>query len=72
MRPWTTRRLLQLIGCSFAELVFFAYVPVPWPVRLVTSAAIAAVLVLCWRRADNPKPRHARRRLGPPIEWIDR
>jgi hypothetical protein len=67
-----TRRLLQLIGCMAVEIAFFAYVPVPWPFQMLAGAVVGSVLVLCWRRADNPKPRHARRRLGPPIEWIDR
>jgi hypothetical protein len=72
MTSQTARRLLQLAAVIFAESLFFAVVPVPLLLRLLIGLACGLALTRHWRRVANPKPKHSRKRLGPPMEWIDR
>jgi hypothetical protein len=72
MSDQTARRLLQLGCLMIAESVFYAFVPVPAWGRVLIGIALGLALIRHWSRVANPKPKHSRKRLGPPLEWIDR
>lgn len=69
MRDTVARRLIQFGLLMVAEGLFFSNVLMPWYFQLVVSAALAVLLVRHWRRAEY-RPRR-RKRVGPPMEWID-
>ena len=71
MSATTARRLIQLGCVMLLETLFFLAVPSPLLVRLAVGAACAVLLTRHWRRTENPKPRRSRKRVGPPMEWID-
>lgn len=72
MSTRTARWLIQLGLLMIAESVFYAVVPVPPWGRVLIGIALGLALIRHWSRQADPKPKHSRKRLGPPMEWIDR
>lgn len=71
MSTQTARRLLAFVALVVAECVVFAWLRVPEGLDLFLSILGGGGLALYWHRREIRALRARRRRVGPPLEWID-
>ena len=70
MRPEIARRIVQVFATVALEIILLVALPGWWGVALAWATTITVGIY--WHRENRSKVRRrARKRVGPPLEWID-